>query len=86
MASHQPANHQATFTDEKIAGVHNENASSASDELVAGASPNGFYHDKDHSGELTPEELEIEKKLKFRIDSLIMPMVILVYLMNYIDR
>lgn len=28
----------------------------------------------------------IEKKLKRRIDSLIMPLVILVYLMNYIDR
>jgi len=39
-----------------------------------------------HAGELTPEERVIEKKLKRRIDSLIMPLVILVYLMNYIDR
>ena len=39
-----------------------------------------------HLGELTEEELEIEKKLRRRIDSLVMPLVMLVYLMNYIDR
>jgi len=39
-----------------------------------------------HFGELTPEELVIQKKLRRRIDSLIMPLVVLVYLMNYIDR
>ena len=37
-------------------------------------------------GRLTDEELVLEKKLRLRIDSLIMPLVILVYLMNYIDR
>jgi len=36
--------------------------------------------------ELTPDELEVEKKLRRKIDSLIMPLVVLVYLMNYIDR
>ncbi|KAL2816503.1 major facilitator superfamily domain-containing protein [Aspergillus granulosus] len=35
---------------------------------------------------LTPEEKVIERKLRRRIDSIIMPIVILVYLMNYIDR
>ncbi|ODM22581.1 hypothetical protein SI65_00170 [Aspergillus cristatus] len=35
---------------------------------------------------LTPEELALEKKLVRRIDILIMPLIILVYLMNYIDR
>ncbi|KAK5056223.1 hypothetical protein LTR84_012776 [Exophiala bonariae] len=39
-----------------------------------------------HFGALTPEELEIEKKLQRKIDMRIMPMVVLVYLMNYIDR
>ena len=39
-----------------------------------------------HWGALTEEELVVEKKLRIRIDCLIMPMVILVYLMNYIDR
>lgn len=39
-----------------------------------------------HFGELTPDELVTQKKLRRRIDSLIMPLVILVYLMNYIDR
>lgn len=35
---------------------------------------------------LTEEELRVEKKLRRKIDVLIMPLVILVYLMNYIDR
>jgi hypothetical protein len=39
-----------------------------------------------HHGKLSEEELEIEKKLRKRIDWRIMPLVILVYLMNYIDR
>ncbi|KAK5135723.1 hypothetical protein LTR08_004709 [Meristemomyces frigidus] len=39
-----------------------------------------------HLGHLSEEELLLEKKLKRKIDSLIMPLVILVYLMNYIDR
>jgi hypothetical protein len=39
-----------------------------------------------HLSQLTEEEKQIERKLRIRIDSLIMPMVILVYLMNYIDR
>lgn len=36
--------------------------------------------------QLTDHERRIEKKLLWRIDALIMPLVILVYLMNYIDR
>ncbi|KAI4716608.1 permease of the major facilitator superfamily [Aureobasidium sp. EXF-10727] len=40
----------------------------------------------DEANVLTPEELEIEKKLRRKIDLLIMPLVVLVYLMNYIDR
>lgn len=36
--------------------------------------------------QLTEEELVVEKKLRRRIDSLIMPLVVLVYLLNYIDR
>ncbi|OJJ29762.1 hypothetical protein ASPWEDRAFT_296638 [Aspergillus wentii DTO 134E9] len=39
-----------------------------------------------HLTQLTEEEKRIEKKLRLRIDSLIMPLVILVYLLNYIDR
>ncbi|KAF2009750.1 MFS general substrate transporter [Aaosphaeria arxii CBS 175.79] len=39
-----------------------------------------------HHGKLTADELEIEKKLRRKIDIRIMPLVILVYLMNYIDR
>lgn len=39
-----------------------------------------------HFGQLTDEELVIQKKLRRKIDARIMPLVILVYLMNYIDR
>lgn len=39
-----------------------------------------------HLAELSPEELVLERKLRLRIDCLVMPLVILVYLMNYIDR
>lgn len=40
----------------------------------------------EHLRKLTPEELVIEKKLRKKIDVLIMPLCVLVYLMNYIDR
>ena len=41
-----------------------------------------------HDGELklSGEELALEKKLRFKVDIVVMPLVILVYLMNYIDR
>jgi hypothetical protein len=39
-----------------------------------------------HLAQLTDEEKILEKKLRRRIDALIMPLAILVYLMNYIDR
>lgn len=39
-----------------------------------------------HVVELTPEEKAIEKTLRRKIDARIMPLIILVYLMNYIDR
>lgn len=46
-----------------------------------------FSHDETAQfSKLTEEELVVEKKLRQRIDLLIMPLVILVYLMNYIDR
>ncbi|KAL5342135.1 major facilitator superfamily domain-containing protein [Aspergillus crustosus] len=48
----------------------------------------GVAHDEEtnYPTTLSPEELVLEKKLRRRIDCVIMPMVILVYLMNYIDR
>lgn len=39
-----------------------------------------------HHGHLSVEELEIEKLLRRKIDLRIMPLLILIYLMNYIDR
>lgn len=64
-------------------------------ELEKRASIDGGVHDKDivgnkdradaeHYGHLSEEELVLEKKLQRKIDMIIMPTVILVYLMNYI--
>ncbi|KAL2443623.1 putative transporter [Exophiala dermatitidis] len=39
-----------------------------------------------HFGQLTEEERAIEKNLVRKIDARIMPLIVLVYLMNYIDR
>lgn len=50
-------------------------ASKTEEELVSGLQQ-----------QLSDEELQLEKKLRRKIDSLIMPLVILVYLLNYIDR
>lgn len=52
------------------------------------AVPPQMIHDEvvTHFAVLTDEELAIEKKLRRKIDFRIMPVVISVYLMNYIDR
>ena len=56
------------------------------DHDVLGDKVNVSHDEVMHFGKLTDEELFIEKKLRRKIDMLIMPLVILVYLMNYIDR
>jgi hypothetical protein len=56
------------------------------DSEAMGAKAQMTHEEVVHLAELTEEEKEIERKLRLRIDSLIMPLVILVYLMNYIDR
>ncbi|KAF2111894.1 permease of the major facilitator superfamily [Lophiotrema nucula] len=56
------------------------------DRELMGDKPEVVHQEALHHGQLTPEELEIEKKLRKIIDWRIMPLVILVYLMNYIDR
>ncbi|PGH14796.1 hypothetical protein AJ79_02812 [Helicocarpus griseus UAMH5409] len=61
--------------------VRHDDAIKASDDIPQ--DPEGAV---DHLTKLTPEELVLEKKLRRKIDMLIMPIVIIVYLMNYIDR
>lgn len=39
-----------------------------------------------HLTALNEEEQDIEKRLRRKLDLLIMPLVVLIYLMNYIDR
>lgn len=56
------------------------------DHDVLGEKATMSHEDAMHFGALTEEELVIEKKLVRKIDMLIMPLVVLVYLMNYIDR
>jgi hypothetical protein len=51
-------------------------------EQVESAAP----EDGVHGGRLSAEELAVEKKLLRKIDARIMPVVITIYLMNYIDR
>lgn len=66
-------------------------------QLEKRASIDGVVHDRDivgnksradaeHYGHLSEEELVLEKKLQRKIDMVIMPTVILVYLMNYIGE
>lgn len=70
---------------EKEAFERRESRTIADDELMGGKA-DVSHEEAMHFGQLTPDELVIEKKLKRKIDSLIMPVVVLVYLMNYIDR
>lgn len=51
-----------------------------------GEKPEITHKEAIHHGKLTPDELNIERELRKKIDWRIMPLVILVYLMNYIDR
>ena len=48
-------------------------------ELLGGEKDIVNHNEVMHSRELTEEELVIEKKLRRKIDSLIMPLVILIY-------
>lgn len=41
---------------------------------------------RDHLRQLTAAELVVEKKLRKKIDIRIMPICVLIYLLNYIDR
>merc|ERR1711939_1150747 len=56
------------------------------DAQLMGEKQGTLHEEAMHWGQLTEEEVHVEKKLLLRIDMLIMPLVILVYLMNYIDR
>ena len=56
------------------------------DQSPAGEKVERVHQEALHKSELSDEELAIEKELRLKIDIRIMPLVILVYLMNYIDR
>jgi len=56
------------------------------DHVVLGVKATASHEEAMHFGQLTDEELILEKRLRRKIDTLIMPLVIFVYLMNYIDR
>jgi len=72
---------------EKATIIEDRRASrTIADHELLGDKLNTSHEEAMHFGALTEEELVIEKKLRRKIDSLIMPTVVLVYLMNYIDR
>ena len=56
------------------------------DQDVVGEKINFAHEEVIQHPQLTLEELTIERKLRRRIDCLVMPLVILVYMLNYIDR
>lgn len=56
------------------------------DHEILGSQATVTHDEVVHYGTLTDAEIVIEKKLRRKIDGRIMPLVILVYLMNYIDR
>ncbi|KAF2157151.1 retrograde regulation protein 2 [Myriangium duriaei CBS 260.36] len=56
------------------------------DHDLHGLEKNNTVDEAAHIKALSPEELEIETKLRRKIDLRIMPLIILIYLMNYIDR
>lgn len=61
-------------------------ALAVSDRDVLGDKGDISHEEAMHFGQLTEEERAIEKKLVRKIDIMIMPLMVLVYLMNYIDR
>lgn len=63
-----------------------EDKTAVADHDLLGDKPDNSHEEAMHLGSLTEDELVVEKKLKRKIDILVMPMVVLVYLMNYIDR
>ncbi|OAP60105.1 hypothetical protein AYL99_05107 [Fonsecaea erecta] len=56
------------------------------DHDVLGEKADLSHEEAMHFGALTEEELAVQKKLVRKIDLRIMPLIVLVYLMNYIDR
>lgn len=56
------------------------------DNELLGTKAEASHEERMHWAALTDEEKVVERKLRLRIDFLVMPLVILIYLMNYIDR
>lgn len=56
------------------------------DQEAMGEKANMAHEEVVQLSRLTEEELRIEKKLRRRIDCMIFPQILVVYLMNYIDR
>lgn len=69
--------HDNDISSDEKGGVLDANGAHASDDTEQATA---------HLRQLTPEELAVEKKLRKKIDLRIMPIVVLIYLMNYIDR
>lgn len=81
-AGHHDLSSQQVSTDLQ----HHNMANTFTDHALMGEKAQISHEEAIHFAELTPEEKVIEKKLRRKIDALIMPLVVLVYLMNYIDR
>lgn len=73
------------MSDQKEVNV-SHNGGLIRDEEILGGKGSISHEEAVHFGALTAEEQALEKVLVKKIDFVIMPCVILVYLMNYIDR
>lgn len=62
---------------------HIQHHDDAHSQEIKGADAEAAAHPRQ---QLTADELLLEKKLRRKIDLRIMPIVVLIYLMNYIDR
>jgi len=63
-----------------------ERPTSKDQDLQSCEKPSAGHHELIKHDELTEEEEIIARRLRRKTDIRIMPLVILVYLMNYIDR
>lgn len=61
-------------------------AKACNHDILASSPKSSEHAEQDYSLALTEEELALEKKIRRKLDLMIMPLMIWTYLMNYIDR
>jgi hypothetical protein len=79
--------HEYNSTGKELASHISHSDSAERDIGMPNARPTRTFEAPEWIRNLSPEErLEVEEKLKRKIDLRLLPMVILMYIMNYLDR